>query len=214
MRFIDASIDEHWLMVMQDGLTQFKRNDVCDLVPPPRDHQIIDTKWVFRNKLDENGVITSNKVWLVAQGYNQEEGIDYEETYAIVSCLEAIRLLLAYACSKDVKLFQMGVKSYFLNGYINEEVYVSQPPGFENHEYLNHIFKVKQALHGLEQALRAWYERLSKFLLDQGYSRWKVDITLFIMRQGKYFLLVKIYVDDIIFGYTNMELVKEFSKLM
>ena len=116
----EALFDEHWFLAMQEELNQFKRNEVWDLVPPPRDHRIIGTKWVFRNKLDENRIIIRNKARLVAQGYNQEEGIDYEETYAPVSRLEAIRLLLAYACSQNFKLFQMDVKSAFLNGYINE----------------------------------------------------------------------------------------------
>ena len=109
---------------------------------------------------------------------------------APVARLEAIRLLLAFACAKDFKLFQMDVKSAFLNGYINEEVYVAQPPGFESHEYLDHVYKLKRALYGLKQAPRSWYERLSKFLLDQGYSRGKVDTTLFIKRQGKHLILV------------------------
>src|SRR3954470_2341235 len=210
----DALLDEHWLMAMQEELNQFKRNDVWDLVPHPGDHQVIGTRWVFRNKLDENGVITRNKARLVAQGYNQEEGIDYEETYAPVARLEAIRLLLAYACSKDFKLFQMDVKSAFLNGYINEEVYVAQPPGFENYKYPTHDYKLKRALYDLKQAPMAWYERLSKFLLSQGYFRGKVDTTLFIKRKDKDILLVQVYVDDIIFGSTNAKLVKEFSKLM
>ena len=115
---------------MQKELNQFERNGVWDLVRRPQHNQVIGTRWVFRNKLDEHGVITRNKARLVAQGYNQEEGIDYEETYAPVARLEAIRLLLAYACSKDFKLYQMGVKCVFLNGHINEEVYVAQPPSF------------------------------------------------------------------------------------
>lgn len=122
----------------------------------------------------------------------------------MVARLEAIRLLLAYACYKDFKLFQMDVKSAFLNGYINEEVYVSQLPGFENHEYLNHIFKLKRTLYGLKQAPRAWYERPSKFLLDQGYFKGKVDTIFFIKHKGKHSLLVQIYIDDITFGSTNM----------
>ena len=199
---------------MQEELNQFKINDILELVPRPRDHHIIGTKWVFRNKLDENGMITRNKARLVAQGYNQEEGIDYEETYGPVARLEAIRLLLAYACAKDFKLYQMDVKSAFLNGVINEEVYVSQPPGFENNEYPDHVFKLKQALYGLKQGPWVWYERLSKFLLDHGYSRGQVDTTLFIKRKGKHILLVQIYVDDIIFGSTNLHLVEEFSKVM
>ncbi|KAK2363148.1 cysteine-rich RECEPTOR kinase [Trifolium repens] len=175
-----ALLDEHWILAMQEELNQFKRNDVWDLVPPPPSHQVIETRWVFRNKLDENGIIIRNKAQLVAQGYNQEEGIDYEETYAPVARLEAIRLLLAYACNMNFKLYQMDVKSAFLNGYINEEVYVKQPPGFENHEHPDYVFKLKRALYGLKQAPRAWYDRLSKFLIKNGYSRGKVDTTLFI----------------------------------
>lgn len=98
----------------------------------------------------------------------------------------------------------MDVKSNSLNGYINEEVYVSQPSGFKNHEYLNHVYKLKWALYGLTQALRAWYEQLSKFLIDQGYSRGKVDTIIFIKHKGKHTLLVQVYIDDIIFGSTNM----------
>ncbi|KAK2382949.1 putative mitochondrial protein [Trifolium repens] len=209
-----ALLDEHWILAMQEELNQFKRNDVWDLVPPPPSHQVIGTRWVFRNKLDENGIIIRNKARLVAQGYNQEEGIDYEETYAPVARLEAIRLLLAYACNMNFKLYQMDVKSAFLNGYINEEVYVKQPPGFENHELPDYVFKLKRALYGLKQAPRAWYDRLSKFLIKNGYSRGKVDTTLFIKRKGKDVLLVQIYVDDIIFGSTNPSLVKSFSSLM
>ena len=108
----------------------------------------------------------------------------------------------------------MDVKSAFLNGHINEEVYVSQPPDFENYEHPNYVYKLKHALYGLKQAPRAWYERLSKFLLEQGFSRGKVDTTLFIRHQGKHSILVQVYVDDIIFGSTNINLVKEFSKLM
>ncbi|GKA23923.1 retrovirus-related pol polyprotein from transposon TNT 1-94 [Tanacetum coccineum] len=124
----EALKDENWVMAMQEELNQFKTNDVWELVPNPIDMTIIGTKWVYRNKLDENGIITRNKARLVAQGYNQQEGIDYDETYAPVARLESIRILLAYACALDFKLYQMDVKSAFLNGFINEEVYVAQPP--------------------------------------------------------------------------------------
>ncbi|GJY65740.1 retrovirus-related pol polyprotein from transposon TNT 1-94 [Tanacetum coccineum] len=113
--------DESWIVAMQEELNQFVANDVWELVPQPRNMTIIGTKWVFRNKLDENGVVSRNKARLVAQGYNQQEGIDYDETYAPVARLESIRILLAYACALDFKLFQMDVKSAFLNGFINEE---------------------------------------------------------------------------------------------
>ena len=210
----DALCDENWFLAMQEELHQFERNHVWSLVPKPNNHTIIGTKWVFRNKLDENGTIVRNKARLVAKGYNQEEGIDFDETYAPVARLESIRMLLAYACIKDFKLFQMDVKSAFLNGFIMEEVYVEQPPGFENHLYPNHVYKLEKALYGLKQAPRAWYERLSKFLIEKGFSRGNVDTTLFIKHKAQDILLVQIYVDDIIFGATNESLCKEFAKLM
>nr|GEV17936.1 retrovirus-related Pol polyprotein from transposon TNT 1-94 [Tanacetum cinerariifolium] len=126
-----------------------------ELVPQSRNMKIIRTKWVFRNKLDENGIVSRNKARLVAQGYNQQEGIDYDETYALVAKLESIRILFAYACALDFKLFQMDVKSAFLNGFINEEVYVAQPPGFIDFEKPDHVTKLKKALYGLKQAPKA-----------------------------------------------------------
>nr|GEW24978.1 copia protein [Tanacetum cinerariifolium] len=116
---------------------------------------IIGTKWVFRNKLDENGIVSRNKATLVAQGYNQQEGIDYDETYAPVARVESIRVLLAYACALDFKLFQMDVKSAFLNGFINKEVYVEQPSGFIDFEKPDHVYKLKKELYGLKQAPKA-----------------------------------------------------------
>ena len=210
----EAIIDEHWTLAMQEELNQFERNSVWELVPKPKDNLVIGTKWVFRNKLDENGVIIRNKARLVAKGYNQQEGIDFDETYAPVARLEAIRMLLAFSCIMDFKLFQMDVKSAFLNGYIQEEVYVDQPPGFKNFEFPNHVYKLKKALYGLKQAPRAWYDRLSKFLLENDFERGKVDTTLFIKKSKHDILLVQIYVDDIIFGATNESLCKDFSNIM
>jgi len=123
----DALCDSHWVVAMQDELNQFTRNDVWSLVPKTDAMNVIGTKWVFRNKMDENGNIVRNKARLVAKGYNQEESIDFGETYAPVARLEAVRLLLAYACMCNFKLSQMDVKSAFLNGFLNEEMYVSQP---------------------------------------------------------------------------------------
>ena len=125
------------------------------LVSRPKHHPIIGTKWVFRNKMNEKGVITRNKARLVAKGYNQEEGIDYDETYAPIARLEAIRMLLAFASFMNFKLYQMDIKSAFLNGFIEEEVYVEQPVSFESFNFSNHIFKLSKALYGLKQASRA-----------------------------------------------------------
>nr|GEW49146.1 retrovirus-related Pol polyprotein from transposon TNT 1-94 [Tanacetum cinerariifolium] len=139
------------VMAMQEELNQFKTNDVWELLPNPMDMTIIGTKWVYRNKLDENGIVTRNKARLVAQGYNQQEQIDYDKTYAPVARLESIIVLLAYACALDFKLYQMDVKSALLSGFINEEVYVAKPLGFIDFAKPNYTYKLKKALYGLKQ---------------------------------------------------------------
>ncbi|GJU70119.1 retrovirus-related pol polyprotein from transposon TNT 1-94, partial [Tanacetum coccineum] len=151
---------------------------------------------------------------LVAQGYNQQERIDFDETYAHVARLESIRILLAYACAHDFKLYQMDVKSAFLNGFINEEVFVAQPPGFIDFEKPNHVFKLKKALYGLKQAPKAWYDRLKAFLINHNYTMGLVDNTLFTKKRKSHIIIVQIYVDDIIFGSTCQDLCNDFSKIM
>ncbi|GJU23485.1 retrovirus-related pol polyprotein from transposon TNT 1-94 [Tanacetum coccineum] len=179
-----------------------------------KDGKVIGTIWVFRNKLDENGIVSRNKARLVAQGYNQQEGIDYDETYASVARLESIRILLAYACSLDFKLFQMDEKSAFLNGFINEEVYVAQPPRFIDFEKPDHVYKLKKALYGLKQAPKAWYDRLKAFLIKHEYKIGMVDNTLFTKKKSSNLIIVQIYVDDIIFGSTCQDMCDEFAKIM
>jgi hypothetical protein len=159
-------------------------------------------------------VVVRNKARLVAQGFCQKERVDFEETFVPVARIEAIRMLLAYATSKGFKLYQMDVKSAFLNGYIEEEVYVRQHPGFENPKYPNHVYKLHKALYGLKQAPRAWYERLKAFLLAKGFKMGSVDKTLFLLKQGTDTLLVQIYVDDIIFCGSSHALVVKFSETM
>ncbi|KAI3718335.1 hypothetical protein L6452_19200 [Arctium lappa] len=198
----------------EDELQEFVRNKVWTLVPLPKGKFAIGTKWVFRNKKDEDGIIIRNKARLVAKGYCQEEGIDYDETFAPVARLEAIRIFLAYAAHKGFKVYQMDVKSAFLHGKLNEEVYVQQPPGFESTEYPNHVYYLDKALYGLKQAPRAWYETLSTFLTQNGFEKGTIDTTLFIKRYKNEMLLVQIYVDDIIFGSTNQKYCDKFSELM
>ncbi|KAI3758325.1 hypothetical protein L6452_05885 [Arctium lappa] len=210
----EALEDPHWIFAMQDELQEFVRNKVWTLVPLPKGKFSIGTKWVFRNKKDEDGIIIRNKARLVAKGYCQEEGIDYDETFAPVARLEAIRIFLAYAAHKGFKVYQMDVKSAFLHGKLNEEVYVQQPPGFESTEYPNHVYYLDKALYGLKQAPRAWYETLSTFLINNGFEKGTIDTTLFIKRYKNEMLLVQIYVDDIIFGSTNQKYCDKFSELM
>ncbi|KAH9657810.1 Integrase catalytic domain-containing protein [Citrus sinensis] len=172
--FANEENDKFWIMTIQEELNQLERNKVWELVPKPEHQSIIGTKWVFRNKMDESGMVVRNKARLVAQGYNQEEGIDFDETFAPVARLESIRMLLAFACHKDFILFQMDVKSAFLNGYIMEEVYVKQPPNFENEKFSNHVYKLSKALYGLKQAPRAC-RKLTKVQLDSNQAASRLE---------------------------------------
>nr|GFC90182.1 hypothetical protein [Tanacetum cinerariifolium] len=250
----------------QEELLQFKMQKVWILVDLPYGKKAIGTKWVYRNKKDERGIVIKNKARLVTQGHTQEEGIDYEDVFAPVARIEAIRLFLAYASFMGFLVYQMDAKSAFLYGTIKEEVYVCQPPGFEDpenpdkvykvvkalyglhqaprawyetldtiaflygtieeevyvcqppgfedHEYPDKVYKVVKALYGLHQAHRAWYETLATYLLENRFQKETIDQTLFIKKQQKDILLVQIYGDDIIFGATNKALCKSFEKLM
>nr|GEV61961.1 hypothetical protein [Tanacetum cinerariifolium] len=184
------------------------------LVDLPHRKRAIGTKWVYRNKKDERGIVVRNKARLVTQRHTQEEGIDYEEVFAPVARIEAIRLFLAYASFMRFMVYQMDVKSAFLYETVEEEVYVCQPSGFEDHDHPDKVYKVVKALYGLHQAPRAWYETLANYLLENGFHRGKIDQTLFIKIQKGDILLVQIYVDDIIFGATNKDFCKYFDKLM
>ncbi|GJY34802.1 putative ribonuclease H-like domain-containing protein [Tanacetum coccineum] len=209
-----ALIDPSWIEAMQDELLQFRLQKVWRLVDLPKGKHAIGTKWVYRNKKDERGIVVRNKARLVAQGYTQEEGIDYDEVFAPVARIEAIRLFLAYASFMGFIVYQMDVKSAFLYGTIEEEVYVCQPPGFEDPQFPDKVYKVEKALYGLHQAPRAWYETLSTYLLENGFRRGIIDKTLFIKKDKGDILLVQVYVDDIIFGSTKKSLCTEFEGLM
>nr|GEY82800.1 retrovirus-related Pol polyprotein from transposon TNT 1-94 [Tanacetum cinerariifolium] len=182
--------------------------------PSPNKDMVITLKWIYKVKLDDLGGILKNKARLVARGYRQEEGIDFEESFAPVAKLEAIRIFLAYAAHKNMVVYQMDMKTAFLNGNLREEVYVSQPDGFVDQDNHNHVNKLNKALYGLKQAPRAWYNLLSSFLISQDFSKGSVDSTLFIHRNGNDLLLVQIYIDDIIFVASTPELCDLFANLM
>ncbi|GJW67359.1 retrovirus-related pol polyprotein from transposon TNT 1-94 [Tanacetum coccineum] len=210
----DALTQACWIEAMQEELHEFERLEVWELVPPPDKAFVISLKWIYKVKLDELGGILKNKARLVARGYRQEEGIDFEESFAPVARLEAIRIFLAFAAHMNMVVYQMDVKTAFLNGNLREEVYVSQPDGFVDPDKPNYVYKLKKALYGLKQAPRAWYDMLSSFLISNDFSKGSVDPTLFIRREGKELLLVQIYVDDIIFAASTPELCDLFAKIM
>ncbi|GKC84210.1 retrovirus-related pol polyprotein from transposon TNT 1-94 [Tanacetum coccineum] len=176
---------------MQEELHEFKRLEVWELVPPPDKAFVITLKWIYKVKLDELG-----------------------ESFTLVARLEAIRIFLAFAAHMNMVVYQMDVKTAFLNGNLREEVYVSQPDGFVDPNKPNYVYKLKKALYGLKQAPRAWYDMLSSFLISNDFSKGLVDPTLFIRREGKELLLVQIYVNDIIFAASTLELCDLFAKIM
>ncbi|GKE24782.1 putative ribonuclease H-like domain-containing protein, partial [Tanacetum coccineum] len=185
----DALTQSCWIEAMQEELNEFERLEVWELVPRPDKVMVITLKWIYKVKLDELGGILKNKARLVARGYRQKEGIYFEESFALVARLEAIRIFLAFAAHMNVVVYQMDIKTAFLIGNLREE----------------------KALYGLKQAPRAWYNILSSFLISQDFSKGLVDPTLFIREEGKELLLVQIYVDDIIFAASTPELCDLFA---
>nr|GEV58368.1 putative reverse transcriptase, RNA-dependent DNA polymerase [Tanacetum cinerariifolium] len=179
------------MSAMQEELDQFTRLKVWRLVPRPESKSIIKTKWIFKNKKDESSLVIQNKARLVAVDYSQQKGIDYDKTFAPVARIEAILLFLAYDAHKDFTVFQMDVKTAFLNGILKEEVYVGQPLGFVSKQYPDHVYALEKALYGLKQAPRAWYDILSQLLIDSGFQKGSIDTTLFIKKNEFSELMVK-----------------------
>nr|GFA54802.1 hypothetical protein [Tanacetum cinerariifolium] len=235
----EAMADSAWIESMQEELHQFDRLDVWELVDRPlctnalygfkqapkawydelfkfllSKGNVINLKWLWKNKRDEENTVIRNKSRLVAKGYAQKEGVDFEESFAPVARLEAVRLFIAYAAHKSFTIYQMDVKTAFLYGPLKEEVYVNQPDGFVDPYHPDKVYRLKKALYRLKQAPRTWYDELSKFLLSKGFTKGSIDPTLFITKHRGDILLVQIYVDDIIFGSTNPNLSKRFEKLM
>jgi hypothetical protein len=201
------------IVAMKEELNNFKCNKVWSLIERPKQN-VVGIKWVLCNKQDELEVVTRNKSLLVAKGYSQVKGLNFDETFAPIARLESICILLAYATHHDFKFYQMDVRSAFLNGSIKEEVYVEQLHDFESEEYPNHVYKLHKSLYVLKQAPRAWYKCLRDFLIYNYFRIGEADSTLFTRRMGKNLFACQIYVDNIIFGSTNKTFCDEFSKIM
>ncbi|GJU60465.1 retrovirus-related pol polyprotein from transposon TNT 1-94 [Tanacetum coccineum] len=203
-----------WIDAMQEEVHEFQRLEVWELVSCPDKVLLIKLKWIYKVKTDEFGRVLKNKARLVAQGFRQEEGIDFEESFTPVARIEAIRIFIANAAHKNMSIYQMDAKTAFLNGELKEEVYVSQPEGFVDQDNPSHVYKLKKALYSLKQVPRASYNMLSSFLISQNFSKGVVDPTLFTRQAGNDLILVQIYVDDIIFASTNNVMCNEFANQM
>ncbi|GJR04718.1 retrovirus-related pol polyprotein from transposon TNT 1-94 [Tanacetum coccineum] len=169
--FKQAITEPSWIDAMQEEIHEFKRLEVWELVSCPDNVFLIKLKWIYKVKTYEFGRVLKNKARLVAQGFRQEEGIDFEESFAPVARIEAIRIFVANAAHKNMTIYQIDVKTAFLNGKLKEEVYVSQPEGFVDQDNPSHVYKLKKALYGLKQAPRAWYDMLSSFLISQQFFK-------------------------------------------
>ncbi|GJU51253.1 retrovirus-related pol polyprotein from transposon TNT 1-94 [Tanacetum coccineum] len=210
----EAMADSAWIEAIQEKLHQFDRLQVWELVDKPFGKTVIKLKWLWKNKKDEDQTVIKNKARLVAKGYAQKEGINFEESFASVARLEAIWIFVAYVAHKSFPIYRMAVKTAFLNGPLKEEVYVAQPDGFVDLAHPKKVYRLRKSLYRLKQASRAWYDELSNFLMFKGFTKDTIDPTLFTIRYEEDVLLVKIYVDDIIFGFTNPKFSKRFEKLM
>jgi hypothetical protein len=199
---------------MNEELDQIEKNNTWELVPRPKDKNVIGSKWIFKNKLNEQGKVIRKKARLVCKGYAQIEGPDFDETFAPEARLEAIRMFISYACHKRFKVYQTDVKSSFLNGDLSEEFYMEQPEGFKISDNPNLVCKLKKDLYGLKQSPQAWYHRLDTYLKDKGFKRGTTDNNLYIKTKDNDFLIILVYVDDIIFGCNKDSLIQWFASSM
>jgi hypothetical protein len=199
---------------MDGELDQMEKNDTWELVPRPKNKNVIGKKWVFRNKLNEDGQVTRNKARLVCKGYAQIQGINFEEAFSPVARMETIHFILAYAYSKNIKLYHIDVKLSFLNGELEEEVCIEQLEGFQLSKNADYVWKLKKTLYGLKQAPRSCYSRLDKYLQHGGFRKGSADNNLYIKVSQGNILLIEVYVDDIIFCSDDDRLRQKFAKDM
>ncbi|KAL0319934.1 UNVERIFIED_CONTAM: Retrovirus-related Pol polyprotein from transposon TNT 1-94 [Sesamum radiatum] len=212
--FEAAAKHEVWVQAMKEEIKMIEKNDTWELAERPKDKEVIGVKWIYKTKLNADGSIQKHKARLVAKGYSQLPGIDYTETFAPVARLDTIRALVAIAANKNGKIYQMDVKSAFLNGYIDEEIYVEQPQGFIAKGYEEKVLRLKKALYGLKQAPRAWYSRIDNYFMDRGFRRSLSEPTLYVKRQGNDTLIVSLYVDDLIYTGNNEKMIHDFKEDM
>jgi hypothetical protein len=177
---------------MEEELNLIEKNETWELVSRPKDKNVIGTKWVFKNKLNEDGWVTRNKAMLVCKGYAQVGGIYFEENFALVARMEVIKMFLAYACSRRIKIYQMDMKSTFLNGDLEEEFYIEQIDGFLLTKREDYVCRLKKAMYGLKQTPRAWYSILDKYLQQQGFKKCSTDNNIYIKLVQDNILIIEV----------------------
>lgn len=214
IHFEEAIKDKKWIEAMDEEMNAIERNKTWDLVDLPKGKEVIGVKWVYKTKCNAEGKIERHKARLVVKGYKQQYGRDYEETFAPVARMETVRAVLSIAAQNKWKVYQMDVKSAFLNGVLMEEVYIEQPLGYEKKGEEHKVCKLKKALYGLKQAPRAWYSRIDSYLLENGFDKCEGEPTVYIKEKDGKILIVVLYVDDVIFTGNDDQLIKNFKSVM
>lgn len=214
LNYEEACLDEKWREAMDKEMNSILKNNTWELVDLPRGQKSIGVRWIYKTKLNEKGEVDKHKARLVVKGYKQQYGINYQEVFAPVIRLETIRLVLAIAAQNDWKVHQMDVKSAFLNGYLEEDVYVDQPSGYKRKGQEHKVCHLKKALYGLKQAPRAWYSRIEGHFIKHGFKKCNYEHTLFIKKAGNMILLVCVYVDDLVFTGNSLDMINEFKESM
>eukprot|EP00253_Pinus_taeda_P030339 PITA_30339 len=214
IHFENAIKDKKWIEAMDEEMNAIERNKTWDLVELPKGKEIIGVKWVYKTKCNAEGNIERHKARLVVKGYKQQYGRDYEETFAPVARMETVRAVLSIEAHNKWKVYQMDVKSAFLNGVLMEEVYIEQPLGYEKKGEEHKVYKLKKALYGLKIAPRAWYSRINSYLLENGFEKFEGDPTVYIKEKYGKFLIFVLYVDDVIFTGNDVYFIENFKAVM
>ncbi|KAL0407607.1 UNVERIFIED_CONTAM: Retrovirus-related Pol polyprotein from transposon TNT 1-94 [Sesamum radiatum] len=201
-----------WITAMKEEMSSMAKNNVWELVDLPAGRKTIGNKWVLKVKRKADGSIDKFKARLVAKGYTQREGIDYEETFSPVVRFASVRLILAIVAHLDLELFQMDVKTAFLNGELDEEIYMDQPEGFQEMGQKRKVCRLKRSIYGLKQSSRQWYYRFHRAITSMGFTMVEEDHCVYVKRSEKNFMILSLYVDDILLAGNNMELIVATQK--
>ncbi|CAL1396308.1 unnamed protein product [Linum trigynum] len=210
----EAMKNEKWKRAMDEEIGAIEKNKTWELVSLPENQKPIGVKWVFKAKKNAKGEVVRHKARLVAKGYSQRPGIDYNEVFAPVARMESIRMVISLAAQNRWKIHQMDVKSAFLNGYLEEDIYIEQPPGYVVEGQEDKVLKLKKALYGLKQAPRAWNSRIDKYFQQNGFCKCPHEHALYCKVQGGEILMVCLYVDDLVFTGNDPQMFEEFKKTM
>jgi hypothetical protein len=212
--FVEAEPHECWRLAMLDKLSSIEENAMWTLMELPAGHCLIGLKWVFKTKKEEAGIMVKHKAWLIAKGYVQREGVDFDEVYTLVAHLDSVRVLVAIAAQQKWQVHHLDMKSAFMNGDLQEEVYVTQPPSFERDGKKGKVYRLHKALYGLRQAPRTKNHKLDATLKELGFSSSPSEHAMYAHGQGRSRLLLGIYVDDLIVTAAYIDEIARFKLQM